>query len=121
MGVVIILLCVVVSGVGLLTAVVTASRHGRRGLAGACGAALGSVLVWAWVSLYVGTAERVWTARSVAPWGLACTGAVGCALLAWGIVVMRRRVPGRYDCPRCGYDCKGVDRCPECGGGTAGR
>ncbi|MFN7019927.1 MAG: hypothetical protein ACK4WH_01200 [Phycisphaerales bacterium] len=57
----------------------------------------------------------MWGLRHPLFWACIVTGSVGLILQSrgWAAVLRRPLRPGH--CPRCEYDMRGLDQCPECG------
>lgn len=115
MGPILILLCGFLSLVGLAAPVVSFVRHRQRGLVRALAGLPAAVLVWAWVSLYLGMLERVWSIWNLWPWLLGVLGGIGVFLLILSVRTALRARFGPGQCRVCGYPCEGMERCPECG------
>lgn len=115
LGPLLVMLCGVLSVAAIAIPLLSLWRHQRRGFWRASLAVPGGVLSWAWLSMYAGIAESVWTVQSLMPWTLALLGTIGIALLVLGAHAALRARLKPDDCRACGYPCAGLARCPECG------
>lgn len=117
MGLAILFGCTIASLAGGASCIFALARHGRRVLARALRAAMGSVLVWSLAVLLLGFAEGVYSVDGPLAWVLGALGGCGLWFIASGVVAaVSPRMRGH--CRRCGYDLRGiagVKVCPECG------
>lgn len=118
MGLAILFACTIASLAGGAACIFALARHGRRVLARALRAALGSVLVWSLAVLLLGFAEGVYSIDGPVAWVLAAVGGWSLWFIVSGVMAAAqpRLLPSQ--CRRCGYDMSGVPSaavCPECG------
>ncbi|MFO0829494.1 MAG: hypothetical protein U0572_15255 [Phycisphaerales bacterium] len=94
--------------------VVAWRRRGPRGAAVALLAPVGALFVATVFPAAYAVLEGTASLGSSGLW-LGCVVAlVGCGLATIGVRAALRPAPPPGLCPRCGHDCRGLARCPEC-------
>lgn len=113
MGPILALVCLLGSLAGPAASVVGVVRHGLRRAGLAWVGLPGGCFVWAWMVLWSGLAEGVWTQGNPVAWIVGAVGTLGVVLIviAWRSALRPKVLPGH--CPACAYPLTGRGPCPE--------
>lgn len=115
LGPLLFLLWFVVLALSCAAVIVHLVRHGRRRLGAALLCPVGALLLFGFVSTWMGLAERAWSVQSPAAWLAFLVGCTGVVFLFLGLRAVMRVPLKPGQCPGCGYLFSGLTLCPECG------